>query len=354
MSIFNDNYKEQVSLSESESILVEKVLDSYKMGCAKLINTTPEIIGEQLNKKLGEKLFERMKISLSNREISLLNQAVKVRYQSLNAARSSDLITADKLMEEARIIGSYRQLSPEGNLLYKAFQEPAEAYLDYRRGDFDKAWLRISDALATDALLETECGYKCLFAHRLHLIEILIRSEAKSTRKWRAMELAGQLLSYLQGTSESLPFPIAWGSELVANQPLEIISATFALVTGQIAIILAEEKCHQGRDLFAILDSYLTLQVDNTLHPCSQALNWLRIKRAFLNNDMTDFLELASQFLVVGRDSTPVLWYATVVDTLELLRQTNFQNYHLVKQEIAKNAVNWEFFPKQFLLVLNS
>jgi hypothetical protein len=354
MSSFNHSGKEQVFLSESENILVQKVLDSYKIGCAKPIETTPEIIGEQLNQKIGQQLFTRMKISLSNTEISLLNQAVKVRYQSLNAAHSSDLITADKLMEEARNIGSSGQLSPEGNLLYKAFQEPAEAYLDYRRGDFDKAWSRISEALETDALLETECGYKFLFAHRLHLIEILIRSEAKSTRKWKAMELAGQLLSYLQGTLDSLPFPVVWGSELVANQPLEIISATFALVTGQIAIILAEEKCHQGHDLFAILESYLPLEVDNTLHPCSQALDWLRIKRAFLNNDITDFLELTSQFLAVGRNSIPVLWYANVVDTIEIVRQTHFHNYHLVKQEIAKNAVNWEYCPKQLLFVLNS
>ncbi len=354
MSGFHDNYQEKLALSRSYNRLIQKVLDSYKISCAKPIETAPEMIGEQLNQKIGQQLFTRMNISLSNTEISLLNQAVKVRYQSLNAAHSGDLITAEKIMGEARNIGGSGQLSPEGNLLYKAFQEPAEAYLDYRRGNFDKAWSRISEALATDALLETECGYKCLFAHRLHLIEILIRSEAKSSRKWRAMELAGQLLSYLQGTSDSLPFAIVWGSELVANQPLEIISTTFALVTGQIAIILAEEKCHQGRDLFAILESYLALEVDDTVHPCSPALTWLRIKQAFVRNNITDFLELASQFLAAGRGSIPVLWYATVIDTMELLRQIDCQNFHLIKQEITKDAVNWEYLPKQLLLLLDS
>jgi hypothetical protein len=358
MTSLNYGCKEQTCLSESYNILIEKLLQSYKVGSAKPIESTPEMIGEQMNQKMGQQLFTRMNISLSNSEILRLNQAVITRSQSLNAARSGDFIKAETLMEEARNICKLGQLSPEGYLLYRAFQEPAEAYLDYRRGDFDKAWSRISEALAIDSLLETECGYKCLFAHRLHLIDILIRSEAKSTRKWKAMELAGQFLSYLQGTSTSLPFPIVWGSELVEKQPPEIIYATFAFVTSQISLIFAEEKYQQACDWFAIIESNLPLKFDvsdscdSNYHPCPQALAWLKIKRAFLNKNVTDFLEYSSQFLVDGRSNIPVLWYVNIIDILEVLRELNFPNYNLVKQQVAEDAVSWKYVPKQLLPIL--
>jgi hypothetical protein len=54
--------------------------------------------------------------------------------------------------------------------------EQSESYLDYRRGDFEKAHNRIFRAIANDVVLESEYGYEILFLHPIHLAHLHLRT----------------------------------------------------------------------------------------------------------------------------------------------------------------------------------
>jgi hypothetical protein len=258
---------------------------------------------------------------------------------------------AERAFAVARVPLQLGKLSPEGSLLYKSFQEQAEAYLDYCCDDFDQARHRISEALAIDAVLEEEYGYDMLL-HRIHLVHNLVRIDARCMCFARAIELACQILSYLEGALEVLPIPGAWGCDRVARQSLELVTATFAQITREIALILAGKNRQLARDLFAVVSAHVQLQANDRCHCHPRACAWFLVKQAFVNNDVVTFLERASLFLAEGRAEARSLWYATVVDLVALCDELNLPDSELVRQEIARDAVTWKDFPQKFSSLL--
>ncbi|MGB7443295.1 MAG: hypothetical protein WA919_19685 [Coleofasciculaceae cyanobacterium] len=339
-------------VSDSYHQLIQTALEHYKIGCAKPIVSTPETEGKSLLQLVNNELITRMDSRLSATEMLILNHTNQSRSQALQAARQKDLAKAEQLMEKVRNTWCLDRLSAEGHLLYKSFQEAAEAYLKYCNNDFDGAWSNLSEAIKTDETLEAEYGYTIMFAHRLHLVQNLVRSEARGQKTESAIKLASQLLSYLQGNSVNLPFPVVWDTKMLANLPVEIIAITFALVTNEIAVTLANKKRHTTCKFLAIIEKYIPLEEEDSCNLYPPSLTWLRIKQALSSSNIETFLELASQFLLAGRGKAPLLWYATVIDLLEVCDEFHFPGTDLVKSEAISQAADWKYFPKHFLPLL--
>ena len=168
----------------------------------------------------------------------------------------------------------------------------------------------------------------------------------------RAIELASQILSYLEGASEVLPIPGPWGCERVARQFPEIVAAMFAQVTSEVALILAGKKRQLAHDLFAVASANMQLQANGSCHCHPRAHAWFLVKEAFVGNDVATFLERASHFLAEGRADTPLLWYATVIDLVALCDELELPDSKLLKWEIARDAVTWEYLPQPFFPLL--
>ncbi|MFH7029790.1 MAG: hypothetical protein ACHBN1_31625 [Heteroscytonema crispum UTEX LB 1556] len=232
------------------------------------------------------------------------------------------------------------------------FLEAAEAYLDYRRGDFDQAYARISKALAIDVVLEEEYGYEILHLHRIQLLHNLVRSDARRMQFASAIELACQLLGYLEGTSEVLPLSGSWGSEHIARQPSELVAAMFGQITDEVALILAGKNRQVKSELFAIAKRHIQLQANGNTRCHPQSHTWFLLKEAFVDNDVATFLERASRFLAEGRGDTPLLWYAVVVDIVALCNQLDLPEEELFKREVAKDAVSFLNLPERFVPLL--
>lgn len=343
-------YSSQPSHSTANSYiqLIQNTLENFQRGYAKPIQITQNVFGNLFYDDWQTFIETRLPLT----DQWLLHRLEKTRIRGLNAARQGDLITAEQHFTAARVRLQLDKLSSQGSLLYKSSLERAQAYVDYRRGDFDQARNRTSEALATYVFLEEEYGYEILFLRRLQLVCNLVRLEARCLCYERAIELACQVLSYLEGTSEILPIPGSWGRERVACQSPELVAATFALVTGEVAEILAGKDRQIVSDLFAVAPDRLHLQANGNRHCHPGAYSWLLVKQAFVNNDVPNFLELASHFLAEGRADIPLLWYATVIDFVRVCDELNPSNVELVKQEIAREAVSWECFPQKFLPLL--
>jgi hypothetical protein len=261
-------------------------------------------------------------------------------------------MTAECAFAAARVLLQLGKLSPEGNLLYKSFLEQAEAYLNYRRGDFDQARNRTFEALAIDMVLEEEYGYEILLLHRIQLVHNLVRINARCICFDHAIELACKILSYLEGASEVLPIPGSWGCERVARQSPELVAAMFAQVTGEVAQILVGKNRQVDPHLFAVASAHMQLEANGNCHCHPRSYAWLLVKQAFVSNDVATFLERASHFLAEGRADTPLLWYATVIDLIALCDELALPEAELVRHEIAREAGTWEYLPEKFSSLL--
>jgi hypothetical protein len=324
--------------------ILEATLRNYRVGCSKPIQFTLTKYGDLFNEILQSQIQER----LSPTDKIFITQSANFRNQAVMAVRRGEFAIAEELFAKLRGIKP-NTLSNEASLLNRSFLEQAEAYLDYRRGDFNRVYTRTDEALAIDTVLEKNYGYEIMHIHRIQLLHNIVRTEARNLRFDRAIELAFQLLGYLEGTFKILPFLGAWGSEYVARQPLEVVAATFSQIISEIAVILAGKDRQIARNLLSA--NYIKLKADSLRsHP--QAYAWIRLKQAYVDNNIPLFLGQASDFLAGGRADTPFLWYATIVDIVTLCEDLELKESEQFKQQVAKDAMKWEFVPERFFPLL--
>ncbi|GAP94817.1 hypothetical protein [Leptolyngbya sp. NIES-2104] len=333
----------------NDNDLLETALKSYRLGRTKPI----QFVLKQYGDFFTHGLYLRMMCRLSQEDYAIIQQAASVRETAVMAIRCGEFVRAEQLFAEIRTSIEANLLSPEGSLLHQSFLEQAEAYLDYRKGDFDQVYTRTLAALAIDVVLEKEYGYEMMHIHRIQLLHNLVRTEARRMRYDRAIELAAQLLAYLEGTLKGLPFPGVWGFESVISQPEELVAATFAQIASEIAVILAGKPHQFARELLAVVRHYIPAQLQKHHHGHPRAYDWFLLKESFLENDIATFLERSSHFLAEGRTDTPLLWYATVADVVALCNDFDQPYAFRVRQEVATDATNWKLLPQALSVLLD-
>ncbi|MEB3179940.1 MAG: hypothetical protein VKL59_13015 [Nostocaceae cyanobacterium] len=331
---------------------IERTLEHYRQGCQQQITVSPKSSGEYIDELLGYFLQMQMQHNLSSTEQLLLRELSQIRAQGLIASRRGDFVSAEEMFVQGCKQFESARISHQGSLVYQAFQEPAQAYLDYRLGDFDSARKRIIQALTSDAILEDEYGYDILFIHRIHLVLNLVRNEAQKINFPQAITLASQLLSYLQGTSETLPLSSPWGSQRVALLPEDVFPVLVTQIIDEVAFILAGKSHQFVRELFAIITRYMQFSDENNFVAVPQVHEWLLVKQAFVNHHVPTFLERASNFLAGRRTDNLALWYAVVIDFLAVCEDYNFPGLPSLQQEVVSEALENEYFPRKFLPLL--
>ena len=328
----------------------ETLLQQYRLGYNKPIQLNLKKYGDSFTHSLYTKIESR----LSSSEWMHLQQAACVRENALIQVRRGEFDLAERLFAEARVPLGANLLSPEGKLLHETFLEQAEAYLDYRRGDFDLVYIRTFNALAIDIILEEECDYEIMVIHRIQLLHNLVRTKACEGNFSNAMEMASKLLGYLQGTLEEvLPFLGTWGSQRVKCLPKEVLAATFSQITSEIALILAGKNTPTANRLLqiALHHSKSPAIEENYLH--LQSYQWFLLKQAIVNQNVRAFLDNASYFLASGRIDAPALWYATVVDLVTLCQKFDFPESKSIIREILRDAPEWKCCSKRLLAVID-
>ena len=338
-----------ISKSNSYNSLIEDTLTNYRLGFAKAIQTVLESSEQSCSLRLQE--YIKSHLPLNDR--LLIKKFNNARDRGFRSTRKEDFRTAQRAFAVARIPLQLAKLSTESSLLYESLLDQKEAYLDYCRGDFDQARKRTYEALANDLILEDQYGCDFLLIHRIQLVHNLARIDARCLDFNQAIKLTSQILSYLAQESETLPIPGLWDSERVKRQLPADVTAMFRQVTGEIALILAGKERQQASKLFSIIASCLNLQIDINRQCYPLAYKWLLIKQAFVNQDIPKFLTLSSQFLAEGRGNNPLLWYTTVIDLVNICEEVNFTDLKLVKQEIAKDATTWKYFPKKLSFLVD-
>ncbi|KST62923.1 hypothetical protein [Mastigocoleus testarum] len=347
-------FKTQLSKHNKDNLKVnhqhfETALKKYRIGRVKPI----ELVLSKYGDSFTHPLYTKIESRLSHPEWSHLQQTAHVRENALMAVRRGEFGIAERLFAEARTPLKANSLSCEGKLLHETFLEQAQAYLDYRRGNFEQVYIRMFNALRIDLVLEEEYDYEIMVIHRIQLLHNLVRTEACRGDFRRAMEIASTLLGYLSGTLEVLPFSGSWGRERLKSQSEKVLAATFSQITSEIALILAGKETQTINDLLAITLHHLQLSASNKNCLHQRSYQWFRLKQAIANNNPASFLEKTSCFLASGRVDTPFLWYATVVDLVSLCKKFDFPCAELIIREVAQDVPEWKLFPKRLLALID-
>ncbi|BAY67747.1 hypothetical protein ACN23B_10660 [Anabaena sp. FACHB-709] len=328
---------------DTSSQLLTQITESYRQGCTATMDL-PTGSGDLFSEKLEALMAKRLPLQ----EQLLLRRYSNARSQGMVAARHRQLTTAAQLFEEARKPLQMATLSRESKLLHQSFLEQSAAYLDYCHQDFDQVYSRTEEALRLSAVLEEEYGYDILLMQRIQLLHNLVRTEARQLNFTGAIALAAQLLAYLDGQLQTLPTPHPWGFERIARQPPEFVSAMFAQITSEVALILADKDRNQAANLLTIAADYLQLPVHSDKSRYSRSYAWFSIKHAFVEQDITTFLTQAAQFLAQGRADTPLLWYTIIHDLLALCNEQGWLDF---RQEIVQDSLSWNDLPHKLILM---
>lgn len=334
------------STNISPTQISEHLLKSYQIGLEKSIqkSSTDDFYNDW-------QTFIQTQLPLTDQLI--FPRLNKIRVQGINAARQGNFMVAEKCLNFVRLRLLIDRLSDQGSLISESLLKAAESYLDYKHDHFDKARKKTFEALTIYLNIEEDFGYEIIFLRRLQLVCNLIRLEGRAMNYKRAIELACHLLNYLQGNSEVISIPGSWGYERVARQSPKIISTTYALIVGEIAEILVGKPHQLEKELFEIISAELKLHNNVSYHCHQGAYLWLLIKQVFVNENIPQFEKMTFSWLSEGRRDTPLLWYATVIDSINLLEKLNIPESKLFKQKVIRDANSWQNCPPYFLSLLD-
>lgn len=168
--------------------------------------------------------------------------------------------------------------------------DPAAAYLDYVRGNWNKAREKLFQAIGCDDILE-KCGAPSIIhLHKVHLVENLGRIERRCGNLRNGIHIYRDVLCYLGGVRQGITaVPARWGW---GGLPLPAgnIRKKLTAMAGDFASMFAGLMMTEARELFSPLASIDDASWDHRTVD-SDVLAWFRVKRAFLYGTEADFIQ---------------------------------------------------------------
>jgi tetratricopeptide (TPR) repeat protein len=267
---------------------------------------------------------------------------------TIQTIRQREFVNADSLIHTMNGLIESSNLSQNNRSVCKSYIEAAAAYLDYKCQRYDQAMRRLQDALAIDEQLElADPIYGYMHLHRIMLLDNWVRVLAHRGQVVEAIDLAFQVLDYLERKVVSLPVPASWDSSHLASYPADLLSVLFRTIVSQIAeavtgkdMIMSTGEVVPVRDVFACSHHHLSPDAGGCyLSPLSH--NWIRMKQAALDENLSAFFLHASQLLAAGPGRLPTLWYATIVEIIILSRRGLNCDSEAFCKEVRRDLVSW-------------
>jgi hypothetical protein len=268
----------------------------------------------------------------------LSRQAVELATQARYEAARQAFGQATTYLQE-------RSESEEVHLLGQSWIDQGEAYLAVRLQQWCRARQRLQSAMAAETALEEQYGYALFHIGRVHLGHLLLRVEAGSGNAPVAVDLAQQIVEYVLGQRDGLPFGHGWSTAHAAQTPAALRYAMLARIASEVGTVLALQPFEQAQTLLQRFPSWQ--QFDG--HPqLAEIYHWGQTKAAFLQGHTVNFLTHCAAFLHAGRRET-TLWYATVLDLCRCSAAMRPAATAAFRLEVADDATHWQELPAPLL-----
>ena len=147
-----------------------------------------------------------MAMRLPVSQIEALAESTDLREAGLRAARNGAVADGRRLVASARENRCCVILETEADLLFETYQQAAEAFLAYRDGQFDRAYLQMRLAISHANRLRQDYAYPTEL-RRVHLGANLLRVSVAAGDWPRAVTQGLGLLGYLLGRRQDWPWP---------------------------------------------------------------------------------------------------------------------------------------------------
>lgn len=275
---------------------------------------------------------------LSANEQVLIRTFENARSRGLIAARKKELLVSAKYMAHAWTLLDTDLLSQEGRLLYLSSMEQGVAFLDCRRGNFEQARQRIIASLFIDQELEDHYGYNHLIMHRVQQAHNLARIDSYDHQVQRAMGITIEILSYLDGKTDSLSLPSVWGYDRIRYQSHSAIAMMFLQVSSEIALIMAGISHQDAKELFTYSFEELTFS-DNQQCCYSCVYDWLLTKKAYSQGDFNAFLSRSAILISQRYIGMDLLFQSTFIDIINVCNQLGTLTASRLKWEIITDVM---------------
>lgn len=277
---------------------------------------------------------------MPEKEWSFIKSCAHRHKKTLQAAQRNQLDEADRLADEIWRRVRSRTLSPEGHLLMQVFLLPADAYLLYKREDYQGARQLILHSSAIDQRLATELGFDLFSAHRLQLGCNLLRIHTRLAEDRAAMRLGGMLLDYLELRVDPPSDELLCARAVLDCVPDAILEYYFDKICGELAIVLAGHTDVRTSELFQPLIHHASAASCPGAGFASHAHAWLRMKQLALRGEIESLLESAIELLQLGKMSEPSLWFATILEIVGVCRSLGTEARGLADRMVAEASAH--------------
>ena len=281
---------------------------------------------------------------LSRRELLFVSRCKGYCDEARHAADHNEITVACRSISAAQMFADSLQISPEARLLCRSEIVPAEAYLDELWGDLHSAWEKVLESARIDQELEEHYSYHGTHAHRLHLLNRLVRLEAAISGLLPAMKLARVVLQYQSGKRCQMPFPGAWGHEYTRHLPPGLLRFFTVQLVMEIAGIVAEAHPTQLRPAIEmILDSDALEQGE--VFWTSYVRRWMELKVLATGNP-TPYLTHCADYLAWPALRVAALWDTTALDAALTCKSLQPEQSVPFIQEVLRDLGNAHYFPR--------
>lgn len=237
-------------------------------------------------------------------EISILLSAEKIREQGLKAAREDDIDNSIILISNSRSMCIQDSLSNEAIISAETFQSAAEAFIQYKKGNYHNAYELLRKSLECSQILNDQYGYN-MELRKLHLTRNIIRVYSFIDCYEQSTYLAGCMIKYIEGNREYWPSSLlgTWSkhNEITLQEKWWSMDE----ILGEFKIILTQPQ-DISLQIINKMDQSLFVIDDNNIF--SKVHVWLAAIRAFINGDLLDFLNLADIFFIDGSPYLTQAW----------------------------------------------
>jgi hypothetical protein len=251
-------------------------------------------------------------------EITTLLRASGIREKGLTCVRSGDTTTGAELLREARRTVSVASLSKEALLSAESFQYPAEAYLQYKNGEYNRAEASLVRSIMLCHVLRDEYDHQ-VEVRRIHLARNVVRVKTLAGNREEALRIASLLVGYVEGDQAQWPLPelpmTSAPDPLLADERWALLDQ----VLGEIALLVTRRRA-TSRELVSGSAGWLFTGDSKAVGDFARVHAWLAARRASIEGDVGGFLAHGIAFFAEGRGSLSMAWRELTLDLAALCR----------------------------------
>ncbi|HEV2851660.1 MAG TPA: hypothetical protein VHC97_02540 [Thermoanaerobaculia bacterium] len=324
----------------SLDVLLKEAFHSYRQGLLRL--PTFSFPFRNLSTILFLNSLER--IALKERvELHRLSSACK---EGLDAARQGQLEAASCHFERAQVhLDAMAKGGRLAWLLGVSTYQAGIAYLDFKNGFPEESRRRLDWAM--DANLELELsGLLFMQVRRIQQGHNLARMDFLLSRRSIAIELAGDLVAYMEGRIHKLNYHCDWRPKFLQKVPKDSLRFLIREVVGETAgrIVTGGSSEEEWRILIGA--SRLCQSPDATIFPQAQYALLAQSKR--LSDKPEDYLYNLNRFFGIGIRHCHLLWYAIMVEFVNFCGEMDTDYSRQIQEVIKRDSLKWKEFPLFF------